>query len=295
MRWWVLGLLIAMACPALAADYDDSWLRGSQVIGAAPTPPPRLYRVWAGVYGGAQAGEDFNGIDFRQLPATPVESAIAQDAILTTLAAPARGMPALPQVSTRGPSYGGFVGYNWQIDDVVFGAEANINRTSVHQTAVNSVTRGYWVNNGGNLYGTTLYTNSQGTIDMSGYFTMRGRLGWAFGNFLPYIAAGVAFAQVNTSTKVDIGYSGVCANITSSTCNLGTPQNPIYQTIGGNYPFTDLIHGKYQLGFDAALGMDYMVTRYVFVRGELEYLNFQYPSNIRLNTLSTRIAAGLKF
>jgi hypothetical protein len=33
----------------------------------------------------------------------------------------------------------------------------------------------------------------------------------------------------------------------------------------------------------------------VFVRGELDYLNLQYPSQIRLNTLSTRIAAGLKF
>ncbi len=299
MRWWVLGLLIAMACPALAADYDDSWLRGSQVIGAAPAPPPRLYRIWAGVYGGAQAGEDFNGIDFRQVPATPVQSAIAQDAILTSLAAPATGMPALPQVSTRGPSYGGFVGYNWQIDDVVFGAEFNINRTSLHQTAVDSVTRGYYVNNGGNLYATSLYTNSQGTIDMSGYFTMRGRLGWAFGNFLPYIAAGVAFAQVDTTTKVNIGYNGTCINITSTTCNLagfGPPApTPRYQMIGGDYPFINVSHGKYQLGFDAALGMDYMVTRYVFVRGELDYLNLQYPSQIRLNTLSTRIAAGLKF
>ncbi len=149
MRWWVLGLLIAMACPALAADYDDSWLRGSQVIGAAPTPPPRLYRIWAGVYGGAQVGEDFDGVDFRQVPSTPIQSAIAQDAILTALAAPAAGMPALPQVNTRGLSYGGFIGYNWQIDDVVFGAELNINRSSLHQTAVNSATRGYWVNNGG--------------------------------------------------------------------------------------------------------------------------------------------------
>ena len=52
------------------------------------------------------------------------------------MAAPATGMPALPQVNTRGPSYGGFVGYNWQIDDVVFGAEFNINRSSLHQTAV---------------------------------------------------------------------------------------------------------------------------------------------------------------
>jgi outer membrane immunogenic protein len=295
MRWWVLGLLIAMGCPALAADYDDSWLRGSQVIGAAPTPPPRLYRIWAGVYGGAQAGEDFNGIDFRQVPATPVQSAIAQDAILTTLAAPATALPALPQVSTRGPSYGGFVGYNWQIDDVVFGAEFNINRSSLHQTAVNSAGRGYWVNNGGNLFSTSLYTNSQGTIDMSGYFTMRGRLGWAFGNFLPYIAAGVAFAQIDTSTKVNIGYNGVCVNPAppaNPTCPIVNGQN---QMIGADYPFTNVSHGKYQLGFDAALGMDYMVTRYVFVRGELDYLNLQYPSQIRLNTLSTRIAAGLKF
>jgi outer membrane immunogenic protein len=270
-------------------------LRGSQVIGAAPAPPPRLYRIWAGVYGGAQAGEDFNGIDFRQVPATPVQSAIAQDAILTTLAAPATALPALPQVSTRGPSYGGFVGYNWQIDDVVFGAEFNINRSSLHQTAVNSAARGYWVNNGGNLFATSLYTNSQGTIDMSGYFTMRGRLGWAFGNFLPYIAAGVAFAQVDTSTKVNIGYNGTCVNPAppaNPTCPIVNGQN---QTIGADYPFINLSHGKYQLGFDAALGMDYMVTRYVFVRGELDYLNLQYPSQIRLNTLSTRIAAGLKF
>jgi outer membrane immunogenic protein len=295
MRWWVLGLLIAMAGPALTADYDDSWLRGSQVIGAAPTPPPRLYRIWAGVYGGAQVGEDFHGVDFRQIPTTPIQSAISQDAVLTILAAPVAGLPNLPQVNTRGPSYGGFIGYNWQIDDVVFGAELNINRASLHQTAVNTGTRAYWVNTGGQLYDTSLYTRSQGDISMSDYFTMRGRLGWAFGNFLPYIVAGVAFGQIDSSKRVDVGYNGVCVNPAppaSPTCPVVNGQN---QTIGGNYPFTNLSHGKFQLGFDGALGMDYMVTRYVFVRGELEYINFQYPSDIRLNTLSTRIAAGLRF
>ena len=81
MRWWVCGLLIATACPALAADYDDSWLRGSQVIGPAAAPPPRLYRIWAGVYGGGQVGEDFHGVDFRSIPAPALASAIEQDAI----------------------------------------------------------------------------------------------------------------------------------------------------------------------------------------------------------------------
>src|SRR5262249_10256100 len=152
------------------------------------------------------------------VPNTAIQSAISQDAILTILAAPAAGMPSLPQVNTHGPSYGGFIGYNWQIDDMGFGAELNINRSSLHQSAVNQVTRAYWVTNGGNLYDTSIYTNSQGNIDMSDYFTMRGRLGWAFGNFLPYIVAGVAFAQVDTTTRFNIGYSGVCKNITSTTC-----------------------------------------------------------------------------
>lgn len=292
MRWWVFGLLIAMVCPAVAADYDNSWLRGSQVMGAAPTPPPRLYRIWAGVYGGAQVGEDFHGVDFRAIPATPVQSAIAQDAILTALSASLPGMPSLPQVNSKGPSYGGFIGYNWQIDDVVFGAEFNANRSNLHQSASNAVTRGYWVNNGGFLYDTSVYANSLGTVDMSDYFTLRGQLGWAFGNFLPYLVAGVAFAQVDTTTRVDIGYTGTCVSTNTQTCPVVGGQN---QKIGGDYPFSNVIHGKYQLGFDVALGMDYMLSHYVFLRGEVEYLNFQYPSDIRLSTVSARTAVGLRF
>ena len=108
MRWWVCGLLIAMACPALAADYDDSWLRGSQVIGPAAVPPPRLYRIWAGVYGGGQVGEDFHGVDFRGIPAPALASAIEQDAILTDLKACLPGMPALPVSTPRARAMAAF-------------------------------------------------------------------------------------------------------------------------------------------------------------------------------------------
>jgi opacity protein-like surface antigen len=207
MRWWVCGLLRATACPALAADYDDSWLRGSQVIGPVAAPPPRLYRIWAGVYGGGQVGEDFRGVDFRSLPAGPLTSVIIQDAILNSISAALPNMSSLPQISTRGPSYGGFLGYNWQIDDVVFGAELNANRAALHQSASSSVTRSYIVTSGGSTYApTTATVSSGGTVDMSTYGTIRGRLGWAMGDFLPYLVAGVAFAQIDSSRFVDIGY-----------------------------------------------------------------------------------------
>jgi outer membrane immunogenic protein len=285
MRWWVCGLLTVMACPALAADYDDSWLRGSQVMGTVPTAPPRLYRIWAGVYGGVQVGEDFHGVDFRSAPANPLAGVIVQDAILNPLAASLPGMPTLPRYNTKGPSYGGFLGYNWQIDDVVFGAELNANRASLNGTANSTVTRTFIEKAVGNTYVTTVNVTSAATADMSTYGTVRGRLGWAMGSFLPYLVAGVSFAQINTTRHVDVDYSAICQ-----------PQPPTpCPNAGADYPFTDVSHGKYILGFDAALGMDYMLTKNVFTRGEVEYLQLGTPNSIKLNTVSARIGLGLRY
>lgn len=288
MRWWVCGLLIAMACPALAADYDDFWLRGSQVIGPAPPPPPRLYRIWAGIYGGGQVGEDFHGVDLRGAPSSSIASAAAQDAILHSLGDALPGMPVLPSYNTKGPSYGGFLGYNWQIDDVVFGVEFNANRSSLNAYASNSASRNYIVTSGGYTYApTTVNVTSRATADMSTYGTLRGRVGWALGNFLPYLVAGVSFAQIDTTRSVDINYFGTCVPV---------PPNPCPNiTIGGNYPFADASHGKYVAGFDVALGTDYLVTQNVFTRAEFEYLHLGTPNDIRLSTVSGRVALGLKF
>jgi opacity protein-like surface antigen len=297
MRWWVLGLLIATVCPALAADYDDSWLRGSQVIGAAPTPPPRLYRIWAGVYGGAQVGEDFHAADFRQVPNAPIATLINEDQVFNSISNTLPGMATLPQVNSNGVSYGGFVGYNWQIDDVVFGAEINVNRSQYSQNVNNYSTQNFVITNGGYLFAPTNVTvDSRATLAMSDYLTLRGRLGWAMGNFLPYIVAGVAFAQVDSSRFFDFSYFGRCVNTSSTTCPIETnPAPPHTLTIAGEYPFSNISHGKYVLGFDGAVGMDYLVTRYVFLRGEVEYINFGTPSDIRLSSISARTAIGLRF
>jgi hypothetical protein len=48
-------------------------------MGTAPAPPPRLYRIWAGVYGGVQVGEDFRGVDFRSVPSTPIRRVLTPE------------------------------------------------------------------------------------------------------------------------------------------------------------------------------------------------------------------------
>jgi opacity protein-like surface antigen len=263
------------------------------MVGPSPGPPPRLYRIWAGAYGGAQVGEDWHAADFRGVTSDAIQTAIRQDGVLNALSGSLPGMPHLPQVNSNGPSYGGFLGYNWQIDDVVFGAELNVNRSQFHQSAFSTVNRSYIVTTAnGNVYApTTVSLTSAGTIDMSTYATVRGRLGWAMGSFLPYWVAGVAFAQINSTRFVDISYFGV--DVTPSNCT--PPVTPACVNVGGNYPFSNVIHGKYILGFDTALGLDYMLTRNVFLRGEVEYLQLGTPNDIRVSTVSARTAVGLRF
>jgi hypothetical protein len=41
--------------------------------------------------------------------------------------------------------------------------------------------------------------------------------------------------------------------------------------------------------------MDYMLTKNIFARGEVEYLQLAEQSAMGLNTVSARIAIGLKY
>jgi hypothetical protein len=87
---------------------------------------------------------------------------------------------------------------------------------------------------------------------------------------------------------------GLGINVTPPNCGV-IPNPPTCPNVGANYPFANIGHGKYELGWDVALGMDYMMTRNVFVRGEVEYLWLGTPNDIRLNTISARTAIGLRF
>jgi outer membrane immunogenic protein len=149
------------------------------------------------------------------------------------------------------------------------------------------VTRSYIVVNGSSTYApTTVNITSTGTADMSTYGTVRGRLGWALGNFLPYLVAGISFAQIDSSRFVDVSYFGI-----DITPQSGNPPSPVHVNVGGNYPFADVSHGKYIAGFDAALGTDYLVTQNIFTRAEVEFLHLGTPNEIRLSAVSAPLGA----
>ena len=71
---------------------------------------------------------------------------------------------------------GGTIGYNWQINRIVVGAEGDIDWSGIRGTTIllcppGCTTRNYWLS------------------------TVRGRLGYAFDRFLPYVTAGLAVGE----------------------------------------------------------------------------------------------------
>src|SRR5215470_14525184 len=201
MRLLVRGLLLAWAAsPALAGDIDNSWLRGSSSF---PADPPN-YRRWGGFYGGGQIGMDSHSVEFHDTGNAYITRLGTADAILANSGAPP-SLNAPERTDARGLSYGGFIGYNYQIDDTVFGLELNLNASRV--SVGSSTVRGQNATSitGGNTYQLAVVAQNAVATEFD-YGTVRMRGGWAYGSFLPYVVVGAALARIDNVQTATLGY-----------------------------------------------------------------------------------------
>jgi outer membrane immunogenic protein len=98
--------------------------------------------------------------------------------------------------NTSGGVVGGTIGYNYQVGPAVLGVEGDIDWSGIKGTTTNA----------GCPAGCT-------TSD-SWLSTVRGRLGYAAGRFMPYVTAGGAFGNINASTPGLAGGSATNAGWT---------------------------------------------------------------------------------
>lgn len=78
----------------------------------------------------------------------------------------------------KGAVYGAHIGYNHQFDAIVVGVEGDVEKTRAD----------------GSFNNTTGDTSS-GSAEINSQASVRGRLGYAIGEFLPYVTGGVAYAD----------------------------------------------------------------------------------------------------
>jgi len=90
--------------------------------------------------------------------------------------------------NTSGGVVGGTIGYNWQMNQVVFGLEGDLD----------------WSGISGTTTAVPCTTSCETRNDWLG--TARGRIGYAFDRFLPYVTGGAAFGNIKASPA---GFGGV--------------------------------------------------------------------------------------
>ena len=268
-----------LAAPILAADYPV--LRGSQ-IEDAPPPPSRF--TWDGFYFGGGAGVS----DTQFKPGTGLQD-LARFAFRNTTLGQQIDMGNLvnnlPSKSDSGATYFGFAGYNWAFGDAVLGFEADYTRSG-HSYQIDDYIARRAVTPDGTVNDFTLTTQQGAKLD--DYATARVRLGWAFGNFMPFATIGGAVGRFNTMSTV-------------TATNYLTQTNPVTGVISqgqaNGYPLVVGATKKNVYGFGLTVGggVDWALTDNMFLRGEYQLIRFADVEGTTTTVNTARAALGVKF
>jgi len=120
--------------------------------------------------------------------------------------------PGFPGIAAGGGVFGGRTGYNFQMDNIVVGIEVDGSFVNARKTQT--------------IQSTALIGNfDTQTYSQNWLMTARPRLGYAFGDFLPYLTAGLAGTNIrNKDTNFDIGtttYTRITKTVPGWTAGAG--------------------------------------------------------------------------
>jgi len=176
MHRLVIALLATVAVAVLSAPASAADMPARMPTKAPPLAPPPYN--WSGFYVGVNLGGSWGNQDNTLESITGVVSATNSDHI-------------------DGVIGGGQIGFNWQYNQWVVGLEADI------QGSGQKGDGSFFLPGGGVLL--VIPSTSISYEDKLNWFgTVRGRFGWAFDRWLPYITGGWAFGhgEINGTTAI---------------------------------------------------------------------------------------------
>jgi len=284
----ILLLILGMASPALAADYDLPILRGSsQPPAPVVSVGPATFTRWSGFYVGGNVSLGSATSDFSTATRPLVEFS------LQNLTIEQQARPSDFQILQRGSSVaaggGAFLGYNTQWQDLVLGVEATYTHTNLNTTApATPIARIFPSLN------TAVGLNATANLDLTDFGTARARAGYVVGNLLPYgfIGMAVGRASYSVSTVADLAQATSTSNPDFSCLNTGqtTATCEFFQLLNSTGQNNALLWG-----YTVGAGLDWALTPNIFLRGEFEFVQFAPISNIAVSVASGRVGAGFKF
>lgn len=293
-RFWLVTALLGSVSAAQAADMPDMpILRGGFTDGLA-----RPARNWDGAYVGGNLGYSADATDFSQ-SVVGLTNFIFRDSVLQQ---PTANWSLLKKTNTQSTNFGAFVGRNWQWYDAILGLEGNYTYFNNLATSTSGSNSLLIVNPSGevrapgitNNYGVTLTGTAAAQVkDMA---TLRGRLGWDGGDFMPYMFAGAAIGRMDVSRTVT-------SNVTLRRDSTVTDAfGNVITIIGTTNPVPSMSQiqtqrrtNNFVVGWTAGLGVEYCVWGGLFARAEWEYVKFSPVMNTSVTLNNARLGLGYKF
>ncbi len=285
MRRLLLGaVMCSVVTGARAADMPD-FLRGSFSDGLSTAT-----HNWDGYYVGGQFGFATSEIDFSHAPKSMTDFML-RDSVLQ---APVGGWSLLPKNHVQATGFGAFVGRNWQYYDAVFGIEANYSyMNNLASSASDSMERlitnppGETVPSGHTyIYDTAL--GGGAALQLKDYVTLRGRVGWSGGDFMPYAFGGLAIGRADVSRFATVSYVKIDQDNTTT---------PGTTTTGALVTMTQPEQrvNSFIFGWTGGLGLEYALFNCFILRGEWEHVGFSNAKDISVNLNNFRLGAAYQF
>jgi outer membrane immunogenic protein len=283
----VAAVIFGTVSAARAADLPDL-----PVLRGGFAPP---VRNWAGWYVGGQVDFSSANVDLGHASAGLTNFMLRNSVIQ----GPVSQLTLFGKEHAQSAGFGAFVGRNWQWDDIVYGVEANyIYLNHLGASAVNSM--GRRLDNPG---GQTLPAGHTDRFDVSlsgaaslrikDVTSLRGRLGWATGDFLPYLFGGLAVGRLAVSRSATV--SSQETDVFDGVDILGNPIHTETPLSFLSLSQTEARGNNYTLGYVGGLGTEVMLCGNLFARAEWEYIRFSTVKNMTSNMNSGRLGVGYKF
>jgi outer membrane immunogenic protein len=276
MRRVMLAAAFALIAGAAQAQslFDTPVLRGS----IAPTVP-RFGPNWQGFYVGGQFGAGFANMNFSN----STRSMAHQLLIYTTIENEytVSEWPIMGETGRFGAGVGGFFGYNSQWDKVVLSLEGSYLHAKFDGMSTGSLARMFTTSD---QYSNNVTHTGSASVVIHDMMSVRGRAGYAWGNFLPYMFGGISLGYADIFRSVTIDASGTY---------VGTdlPGPPPYGPV--TLSAVDSNKRQFITGYSVGLGADIMLAGGLFLRGEYDYTRFTPSATISINTI--RGGVGYKF
>jgi outer membrane immunogenic protein len=277
-----LGLRVAF-CSVLAAASAGSaraadWpLRGSLEPG---------YVRWDGWHAGLQAGYANMNSDPGNSTSQPI-AFILRNTTLENEFSPSE-WTTLAKGTTNSAVYGAFVGYNMQWDNLVVGFDLGYKHPqNLDAGATDTIARRVVTSD--NIQHDVLI-DAHTTLKLVDYATLRGRAGYAIGQFLPYAVVGAAVGRFNYSTTVTVSDF-----MTQLPLAPAPPGGPIGFALLTPSTVTAGKDNSIVGGVVAGLGADWAITPGLFLRAEWEFVAFASVNGARNNINTANFGLGLRF